>query len=394
MPHLTKRALAVLTLPALMLSVAVAPLQAQAETAATAPEIRLFTVPNPGNAIEVAAYDESAPPPSPAACIDETDDYNPDCYDVGLNISGTEALTAVTVTAVESEGLYVDPPVATYDTIGADRAEFERFAVRATTTGLHTLTFEVTAAGAEPRRISLPYVWRAGGAPIDGDDSLAGRTYVTGQIGSYPCAPNGDCTFRYSDRVSFANATRTSSAPTVDGMTICGPKRRCPVYHYDRESGLLQIGRGTIGRVTPRGLVIGDRRFTRVVQPRRGQRLDGLWLYGADVDEGRGIIEQLLRLRSDGSFRLSFGVDTHRYPDAGLATSYSRVLRGRYTVGLKGRLTLTDPRRGTRVATLSLGANAQGHPRPYSKGVQLSQTVKPPGEKSFVDGNLLTPLPI
>jgi hypothetical protein len=393
--HRTSRpSLVAAALLALLAPLAFTVTDAQATTGSetpAAPELRLFTVPNPNNPIRVAAYDEENPPAAPEECIaDSGDNYDEACYNVGLSVEAVGTLTDVTVTVTESEGLYVDPMVTTYDTIEDGRSEFVRFAVRATTTGLHTLTLEITATGAETRTISLPYLWRSGGAPLPGGDSLAGRMYGQNFRGSYPCTPSGTCDFRYSERLVFKNAKRASTALAVKGRPVCGPGGKCPRYHYDKSTGLFQVGRFIIGRVTKNATWIDGARYQRMKYARPGKRLNGNWSYGDNVDEGRGIVEQSLELRPNGRFKLSYFVDNHRYGESTTELTYGRKFAGTYRIGRNGKITFTDPKRKKKfVATLALITNAKGKARPNSKGVWLDLSVADRDGKKFVDGNHL-----
>ncbi|CAN5460824.1 hypothetical protein BH09ACT12_BH09ACT12_10550 [soil metagenome] len=384
MHRTTTRSLVATALLALLAPLALT-FAAPAAQATAAPELRLFTLPGPGNPLKVDGFDPAAPPTATT---------------VALNVFTDETVDDVTVTVIEHRGLYVDPLVTTFDTIEGNRAELVRYAVAASTTGLHTLTFEVTAPGVEARRVSLPYVWAAGGAPIPGDDSLQGRMYAYSGLGTFDCPTEPDTdyecrTYRHSERMAFLDDTRASTALALDGTPRCAPKRRCASYHHDRFSGLVQVGNQTIGRVTNSAAFIGGVRYVRLVYPRPGQRLDGLWLYGAHVDEGRGVVEQRLRLKQNGHFRLDYFVDTTRvtpYGEPERGSAYARSLTGTYAIGRNGRIAFNDPRRGTKVATLAVVATPQGAPRAGSKGLWLDQSFNPPKGRSFVDGNRLQPL--
>lgn len=371
-------------------------LAAPGARATSAPELNLSTQPGPGNPLQVDRLDRDAPPPSPTVCVAESGDrYDDDCFDVSLAISATEPVTDVTVTVVEHRGLYVDPLVTTIDALETDRTQIVSYAVRARTTGLHTLTFEVSAPGAEPRRVGLPYVWRASGAPIPGEDSLAGRMYAANGFDSYDCTATAECDFRTAQRVVFVDDERAGRALASNGKVGCGTGQSCSPYHHDEASGLVQVGDATIGRVTRQAAFFDGERYTRLVDPRPGRRLDGLWQYGASVDEGRGVVEQRLRLRDSGRFRLRYAVDTTRYGRPGVGATYSRSLRGTYRIGRHGRLTLLDARREvSRVATLAVVATPTGRPRAARRGVWLDLAINPPTGRSFVDGNKLIPLPI
>ncbi|WP_323792625.1 hypothetical protein [Nocardioides sp.] len=366
------------------LALGATPLAPASSASATAPAPQVSTLPVPGNPLKVAAFDETAPPP---------------VRDVAsLTVRADEgSLADVTATVVESEGLYVDPMVATFPTIARGSAELVRYAVRGTTTGLHTLTFEVTAAGAEPQRVTLPYVWRPGGAPIDGGDSLAGRLLGVNGLDSFPCGSDEEsaCTFRYSHRLAFLDDARVSRSLGLRSAAACTRGGRCPRYWYDEESGLVQVGWGTIGRLTDTAAFVGGERYVSLTYPGKGRRLSGRWLYGAHVDEGRGVVEQLLTLRKTGRFRLRFAVDTTRrtaYGEPEVGSSYGRTLAGSYAIGRNGRLALRSPRRDTTIATLALVTDRSGRPSPGRRGVWLDQTINPPEGGSFVDGNRLNPL--
>ena len=393
--HRTRQPLVAAALLSLIAPLALT-LAASDARATSAPELNLSTLPGPGNPLQVERLDRDAPPPSPTECVAESGDrYDDDCFDVGLAISATEPVTDVTVTVVEHRGLHVDPLVTTIDALETDRTQIVNYAVRARTAGLHTLTFEVTAPGAEPRRVGLPYVWRAGGAPIPGDDSLAGRMYAAIGFDSYDCTATAECDFRTSQRVVFVDDERAGRALASNGKARCGKRQSCAPYHHDDASGLVQIGGTTIGRVTRQAAFFDGERYSRLLYPRPGQRLDGLWQYGANVDEGRGVVEQRLRLRDSGRFRLRYAVDTSRYGRPDVGSTYSRSLKGSYRIGGNGRLTLIDPKRDvTKVATLAIVATPTGKPRAAKRGLWLDLAIDPPKGKAFVDGNKLIPLPI
>ena len=227
MPRTTRPSLVAASLLTLVAPLALA-FAASDARATSAPELNLSTQPGPGNPLQVERLVHTDPPASPEACIAESGDrYDDDCFDVSLAISATAPLSDVTVTVIEHRGLYVDPLVTTIDALETDRTQIVDYAVRARTTGLHTLTFEVTAPGAEPRRVGLPYVWRAGSAPIPGDDSLAGRMYAAIGFDSYDCAAEGECTFRTSDRVVFVDDERAGRALGSNGTVRCGKGQPC-----------------------------------------------------------------------------------------------------------------------------------------------------------------------
>lgn len=357
-------------------------------------DLRIVTSPGPGNPLSVDALDPADPPPSPQECLDERAlAYQHLCYEVFGTVLVEEPVADVVVTVVEHDGLYVDPLVTDLGTLEPGGPSGNLFhAVRAETVGLHTLTLEVTASGHEPLQISLPYVWRAGGPPIEGDDSLAGRLYGRTAARSYRCRSHHRCTVRTAERVTFLDGSRAGSALALDGKRTCGPGG-CSRYRYDAASGLVQIGDETIGRITSLASYIGGESYARMVYPRPGLRLDGWWAYAAMVDEARGVKWEDLWLRPNGHFRLDYVVDTTRYrppgePETGV--HYRRHLSGSYEVRRRGRLVLTDPKRGRKVATLALVASPQGTPRPRTLGMWLDLPLDPPKGRPFVDGNLLT----
>jgi hypothetical protein len=387
----TRRAALAAAITALLLPLAATAGEARGTAA---PDLNLRTLPGPGNPLEVDRLERDDLPPSPLDCVEASGDpYDEGCYQIALAVSATEDVPGATVSVIDRRGLYVDPLVAELGPLEADNTELVRFAVRARTTGLHTLSLLVTAPGAEPRQVSHTYVWRAGGEPIAGDDSLAGRLYARVGLDSYPCAPSAGCTFRDPSRVVFLDDVSASTALAADGRRGCPPRAACPRYHYDEASGLVQVGRGTIGRISNEAAFVDGERYTRLVYPRPGQRLDGLWYFGADVDEARGIFEQRLRLRDDGRFRLSYAVDTTRYGDPDGGSTYDRSSKGRYRIGSNGRIALVE-RRGTVVGTLAIVATTRGRARPATKGVWLDLPLNPPRGRSFVDGNRLYPVPL
>ena len=392
-------AVAVLSLLVPLASTVTATGSAQAaQTQNAAGELRLSILPGPGNPLRVDTFDSAEPPPpSPEACVAAGGDpYGDECQDVLLTVRGETPLRDVTVTVVESEGLYVDPMVTTIVDTGDNTAELVGFVVQGRTPGLHTLTIEVSSPDSDTRSISLPYVWRSGGSPLSGYDSLSGRLYGVSGLDSYDCGASEECTYRYSERLSFVSDFHVSRSLAVRGaQPPCGRGGCCPKYHYDRRSGLVQIGKNHIGRVTKRAAYFDGDRYAPMAYPRRGQRFEGTWQYGANVDEGRGIVEQRLTLRSNGRFRLYYFVDTHRYSEApDEDTAYERRMSGTYKIGRNGRLRLNDNlRKLTEKATLALITTRSGTPRPATKGIWLDISVKPPPPGNrFIDGNRLNPL--
>ena len=402
-PRRSRRPLVPVALLSLLTPLAVAATATGPAHAAEAPnaanELRLSIQPGPGNPLRVDAFADSAPPPpSPEACVAAGGDpYGDACQDVLLTVRGETPLRDVTVTVVESGGLYVDPMVTTIVDTGDNTAKLVGFVVQGRTTGLHTLTIEVSSPDSDTRSISLPYVWRSGGAPLSGFDSLSGRLYGVNGLDSYDCGAQEECTYRHSERLSFVSDFHVSRSLAVRGaQRTCGPGGGCPRYHYDRRSGLVQIGRNHIGRVTKRAAYFDGARYARMAYPQRGQRFEGKWQFGADVDEGRGIVEQRLTLRSNGRFRLYYFVDTHHYPEApDEDTAYERRMSGTYKVGRNGRLRLNDNlRKLTEFATLAVVTTSNGRPRAGSKGIWLDISVKPsPPGKRFIDGNRMYPVP-
>lgn len=397
-----RRALALLALLALVVSGAAALPQARAT--ATAPVISVSSDPVPENPIELQAFDPDSPPPDPAVCTAASGDPDDEsCFDYEILVGADQVLTGAVVTVVESEDLYVVPRTTTLDTIGPDPTPV-RLAVRSLTPGTHQLKIRITAEGAAPQSLRLRYLWSPGGPPIDDSAfTLAGRHYGRNGVESRPCRTldvgpeegSTECTVRTADRVSFLDDTRSSTSFAVDGRAGCPRPGRCRPYLWDRArsyadkpSGWVQLGQDTIGRVTSKAAFFDGEPYTMLAYPRPGQYLDGLWGYAADVDEGRGVVRQRLRLRKDLRFRLSYAVEARRATDR----SYSRTLRGRYTIGRNGRLALKTRGRGATVATLLLGTNYRGSPEAQQRGVWLDLPVARPGARPYVDGNLLAPV--
>ncbi|WP_323792624.1 hypothetical protein [Nocardioides sp.] len=363
-----------------------------------APGLQVSSSPRPENPLEVSGPDGPYPPTSPEECVAAGGaPHSERCQDVILTINDTAPLEDVTVTVVESDDLFVVPMEATIGGPDSDETTSEEvaFVVQARTTGLHTLTFEVTAPGREPRSLTLPYVWRAGGRPLPGGDSLAGRLYGGTGSPTHNCAKEGGCTYRYAERLSFLDGDSVSKRLAVRGKQVCGPEGRCPTYRYDRTTGLVQIGRRMIGRVTGHAAYFDGFAYDRMAYPKRGQRLDGTWHFVADVDESLGIADQYLRLRDDGRFRLTYVVDTHRHPSPPDAeTRYGHKRLGTYRIGRHGRLRLNDGKhKSTEIATLALVTTPSGRPRAAARGVWLDVSVSPPDfGPHFIDGNRLDPV--
>lgn len=415
MHHVTSRrplvAVALLSLVALLTPPAVSASSAttgvvpshHAVVPGPAPGLQVSSSPSPGNPLEVAGPDGPYPPTSPEECVAAGGAPTSErCQDVILTVSDTTPLEDVTVRVVESDDLYVVPMEATLggpdssDSSDGPTSDEVAFVVQARTTGLHTLTFEVTAPGREPRSLTLPYVWRAGGRPLPGGDSLAGRLYGGTGSPTHNCGKEGGCTYRYSERLSFLDGEHVSKRLAVRGKQVCGPEGRCPTYRYDRTTGLVQIGRRTVGRVTGDAAYFDGFAYDRMTYPKPGQRLDGAWHFVTDVDEPLGIADQYLRLRPDGRFRLTYVVDTHRHPSPpDEDTRYGLKRLGTYLIGRHGRLRLNDGKhKSTEIATLALLTTPSGRPRAAARGVWLDVSVSPPDFRPhFIDGNRLDPVP-
>ena len=359
--------------------------------------LQLSTRPSPENPLEVSGPDGPYPPTSPEECVAAGGAPESErCQDVVLTVSDAAPLEDVTVRVVENDDLDVVPMETTIAGSGEAASQEVAFVVQARTTGLHTLTFEVTAPGLEPRSITLPYVWRSGGRPLPGGDSLAGRLYGGVASPVHNCRNEGGCSYRYAERLSFLDSTRVSRRLAVRGKQSCGPEGRCPTYRYDRTTGLVQVGRRMIGRVTRDAAYFDGVGYARMAYPVPGRLLDGAWQFTAEVDEPFGIADQYLRLRPDGRFRLTYVVDTHHEPTPpDDTTRYVRKSLGTYLIGRNGRLRLNDGKhKSTEVATLALITTPSGRPRAATRGVWLDVSVSPPDlGRHFIDGNRLDPVP-
>lgn len=395
----SRRPLVAVAVLSLLLPLALSTPSATASSAgerALESDLQLSTQPSPENPLEVSSPDGPYPPTSPEDCVAAGGaPYSERCQDVILTIRDVVPLEDVTVTVIDSDDLDVVPMETTIADSGDDTSAEVAFVVQARTTGLHTLTFEVTAPGLEPRSITLPYVWRGGGKPLPGGDSLAGQLYGGTGSATHNCRVEGGCTYRVAERLSFLDGTRVSRRLAVRGKQVCGPDGRCPTYRYDRSTGLVQIGRRVIGRVTERAAYFDGVSYARMAYPKPGRRLDGSWHFANAADEAFGIADQYLRLRPDGRFRLTYVVDTHRHPTpTDDETLYGRKMLGTYQIGRNGQLRLNDNKhKATEYATLAVITARSGRPRANTMGVWLDVSVPPPNfGKRFIDGNQMFPL--
>ncbi len=386
-------ALLALLAPLVLASTGTAGTAATARTASAV--LDLSTQPGPAVPFRVQKFKETEPPPTPEACVAAGGDpRGDDCQDVLLTIAGTAPLQDVTVSVIESDGLYVDPMVTTIVDSGDDTSQTVGFAVRGRTSGLHTLTFEVTAPESEPRTITLPYVWRAGGTPLPGDDSLIGQSYGDNGIDTFQCGTE-ICSYRYSERLSFLTDNQVSRSLARRAQPYCGPSGTCPRYHYDSETGLIQIGRFIIGRVTETTAFFSGERYVPLAYPQRGELFDGAWSFTTTADEARGVGEEYLKLRPDGRFRLIYTFTAADSPDdADDESPGVRKRLGTYRIGRNGRLRLNDNKhKETLITTMAVVTSPSGKPLASSRGIWLDLEVQPSRPaKQFIDGNRMFPV--
>lgn len=355
---------------------------------AEAPVLTVSVGPSPDLPVRVPEFQPGYPPLPPDEC--EGGEECEDDVHVFLEVSSSAPVDGVTATVTSYDGLYVGEPVQTIGSLPDEYNDFARWTVAARTPGFHTMTIEVTADGAEPVEVSLPYLWRPGGPPVAATGSLGGRLFGRNGEDWYQCGIESQCDYRYSRRVEFVDGARMHYGLAHEGHIAC--TRPCSSYRYDAATGLVQVGKNTIGRVTDDGLYLDGEWHAAMAYPRVNRRLAGTWDYTTDAGEWGGVGAEHLVLTSGGRFDLTYSVDTCDF-DGLQCDRYSSHLSGRYRVAPHGRLVLTDPHRHLRkIATIALLTDADGTPQARRRGVWLDLTITPRHSDTFVSGNLLSPV--
>lgn len=357
----------------LALAVAPSPVAAAAAEPA-APRLQVHVTPGPQGPHEIPLRTD--PPEYPQART------------VVLRLSADAPATGVHVTATPDTGLLVDgdtaPRVVEVGTVAA-RERIVRLRVAGAVGGLHRLAVSINGDGLDEQRRSL-LLWAPGGPPLPGGDSLAGLLLAANGRAVETYQIESELSYRFSTRLCFVDDrfARFDSRP-VGRCSARTP--RCHRYHYDGGTGLLQVGNGTVGRVTTRSAFLDGRGQQFFRAPRPGARLAGTWRFSTQVDDARGVRSQRLQLRRDGTYTLRLAI-------AGVDPFYAfaSASTGRYTVLQHGRLRLLDRRGGRREARLALQWRA-GRARPAARGaVVLDVPVRPRRQQAFVDGNVLHPV--
>jgi hypothetical protein len=299
---------------------------------------------------------------------------------------GTTEAASVTVTA-SGAGLTIANPGQVL-TVGS-AAGFS-VQVSATTPGFHALTVTVSATGATPQSVTLPYVWADGSPAFPSTGSLAGRTYGwqgTDQVTGL------ESSTRAVEMLSFVSPTLAYVGLPAAGRPRCATAGKgCVAYSYDVASGLVQVGTHVVGRVDGDGLrtdgfVPADNQdgelFAHealahplaVARPRT--RLGGTWRYRSR-DYPTGITYEQVTFRKDGTCAVAFSVDGGKV----------QKLAGGYAVGRGGEVTFRSRGTVAQVGTLLLVGSRLGRPAPASLGLWLVLS-GPQGRHG--DGNLLKP---
>jgi hypothetical protein len=252
----------------------------------------------------------------------------------------TDGPAANVVVTFSGTGLSIDTPVVNLGTVnGSERATVE---VTATTPGFHTLEIGVTSSDSGSVGTTLPLMW-APGTSAPGGDSLAGRNY--GDVDLYEFAGNS-----YEDRqlLSFLDDDLAFIGNPAKGRPTCTSgsetaRSGCVAYHYDKSTGIVQIG-GAIGirqgkAVHVEGIGRSDdsggetynlRDFVQLVSyPAPGKKFGLTWKWTYD-NFPDGLTSVKLTLRKNGTFVLAAATDNKK----------PKVKHGSYALTAPGRLRL------------------------------------------------------
>jgi hypothetical protein len=306
---------------------------------------------------------------------------------IGFLVSSTEA-ASVTATSTGT-GLTISDPVQVL-AVTTTRAEYFTVHVTASTPGFHALTVTVSATGATPQQVTLPYIWANGSPAFPSTGSLAGRTY--GWQGGVSIA-GLESSVRATDMISFVSPTLAYLGLPPAGKPKCStPGKGCVPYSYDTATGLVQVGTGIMGWVVgdvlhTDGFVPADESvpesfahevFTEpLTYPKAGSRYKGRWRY-SDESYPDGLMYELVAFHKDGTCTLAFRVDNQK----------TRKLTGTYRIGKRGRITFLSRGRVAQVGTLIAVGKKLGKPKPSKLGFWLILS-GPKGNST--DGNLLEP---
>jgi hypothetical protein len=307
---------------------------------------------------------------------------------IGFTVATTEA-ASVTANAA-GPGLAIGDPDQVLAATSAKTAYFT-FDVAATTPGFHALTVTVSATGATPAQVTLPYVWADGSPAFPATGSLAGRAY--GWQGAVNVA-GLESSVRDTEMISFVSPTMAYLGLPRAGQPKCTTAGKgCLAYAFDASTGLVQVGTGIVGRVVGDGLhtdgfvpadeqdseLFADETFTRPLSfAKSGSRLNGTWRY-SDESYPDGLVYELVTFRPNATYELAFRVDDQK----------TRNLSGIYRIGKRGKITFRSKGRVAQTGTLALVGPKVGKAKPAKLGIWLILS-GPNGKRP--DGNLLAPV--
>jgi hypothetical protein len=310
-----------------------------------------------------------------------------DAEGIQFKVTATEA-ASVTATA-SGTGLTISDANQVL-AVTTDQAKYFSVHVIATTPGFHALTVTVSATGATPQQVTLPYVWADGTPLFPSTGSLAGRSY--GWQGSTEVA-GLESSVRDTGMISFVSPTLAYLGLPPAGLPKCtAPGKGCVPYAYDASTGLVQVGSGIVGRVVGDGLhtdgfVPADEQvgelfaYETFTDPllftEAGSRFEGTWRYHDD-NYPVGLVYELLTLHRNGTYTLAFAVDTGK----------TRTLSGTYQIGRRGKITFRSKGKVAQIGTLAAVGATLDKPRPAKLGFWLILS-GPNGKRP--DGNLLEP---
>ena len=306
-----------------------------------------------------------------------------DTESIQFKVNTTEA-ASVTATA-SGTGLTISDP---NQVLAVTSEKYFSFHVAASTPGFHALTVTVSATGAIPQQVTLPYVWAAGSPAFPSTGSLAGRSY--GWQGSTQVA-GLESSIRDTGMVSFVSPTLAYLGLPPAGRPKCrAPGKGCVPYAYDASTGLVQVGTGIVGRVVGDGLrtdgfVPADEQlsehfayeiFTRpLLFTKAGSRFEGTWRY-LDDHYPVGLVYESVTFHKNGTYALAYAVDTGK----------TKRLSGTYRIGKRGKITFRAKGKVAQIGTLAAVCAKLDKPRPASLGFWLILS-GPNGKRP--DGNLL-----
>ena len=306
-----------------------------------------------------------------------------DTESIHFKVTTTEA-ASVTATA-SGPGLTISDP---NQVLAVTSEKYFSFHVAASTPGFHALTVIVSATGAIPQQVTLPYIWADGSPAFPSTGSLAGRSY--GWQGSTEVA-GLESSIRDTGMISFVSPTMAYLGLPPAGRPRCkAPGKGCVPYAYDASIGLVQVGTGIVGRVVGDGLrtdgfvppdeSVGElfayETFTRpLLFPKAGSRFEGTWRY-QDDHYPVGLVFESVTFHKNGTYALGFAVDN----------GPTKRLSGSYRIGKRGKVTFRAKGKVAQIGTLAAVCAKLGKPRPASLGFWLILS-GPNGKRP--DGNLL-----